>query len=181
MAWHLTSCDSYSRVGSSCAWRQKTTTVRRTQTLVHQSKETTCRVLLGLKAGDRLALQLNVFQLFTGFWQLSASDIAKKGHLDPEMSEAELKRTPTKGYLSCVSGCGLRKWIGDLGFLLKFPFHFLRQEVTTQGSVNHSFGDSLKFIKETGRRACCHYDLLISKTEPPSDVVCLSIVTHTPE
>lgn len=53
MAWHLTSCDSYSRVGSSCTWRhtnahtQKTTTtaaVRRAQTPTYQqSKGTICR------------------------------------------------------------------------------------------------------------------------------------------
>lgn len=37
MVRHLTSCDSYSTVSSSCTWRQKTTAMRRISTLPHHS------------------------------------------------------------------------------------------------------------------------------------------------
>lgn len=39
-------------------------------------------------------------------------------------------------------------------------------------------GTLKRFIKETGPFACSHRDLLISGKQAPSDVVCLSIVTH---
>lgn len=95
-----------------------------------------------------------------------------------------MKRDCYKVPLSCVSGCRLS---GSAIWDFYWNFHYLRltlkirQETTTQGSMNHSYRDSLKFCEENVPPACCHYGLLISITRLLSDVVCVSVVTHAAE
>lgn len=112
-----------------------TTTVRRAQTLIYRSKGTICR-----EQEDRKALLMNVFQSVSRF--LSC---VRENSESSETSEGEMHGAATSAVLS---ERGLTGWISSLGFLLKFPFHCvrhtstMRQETSTRGGVNQSFGDS---------------------------------------
>lgn len=105
------------------------------KTLICQSKGTICR-----EQDDRKALLMNVFLTVSRFLLC-----ARENSESSEMSEGELHRAATSAVLS---ECGLSGWISSLGFLLKFPFHCvrhistMRQETSTRGGVNQSFGDS---------------------------------------
>lgn len=134
MVWHLTSCDSYSTVGSSCTWRQNTAAMRMISTLPHHSLTGWFVLCLCTRHWQKEETSLKGRY---NKWQLVTKTVygqclhhggnesgVKKGHLTPERSGVAAYET---GRLQRVSQLCFRMYaecISNLGFLLKFPLHF---------------------------------------------------------